>query len=356
VATTEPPAAPELSPRTLQTYAQDWALFTDWCAATGNWDLPADPDTILEFLAACPATRSAQRCRVAAIDHHHAEAGFSKPGESAAVRAALGRPVSTGAPEPLGMTEQVIAALQGLPSHGWTQGMFGRRDRCLLVLSRVAGVPYKHLASVTVGEITVVNGTATVTSPAGAWTVTPDDNPILCGSCAVVRWLRIVDVAVTKISTAIIADAIDKSETVTAESPHLCRSTKALDQRTTEMPVFPPIDQWGALPFPLQPMTPHSLSRRVRDILAGDLGAHRHLPVDRNEAAETGNPAPDPVAERRVYSHQDAAEAWNRRRADLRSLDDVAQELTEVDRRLSELNQRAAALLADDVSGPTNVA
>jgi hypothetical protein len=166
-----------------------------------------------------------------------------------------------------------------------------------------------------------------------------------------------VDVAVTKISTAIIADAIDKSETVTAESPHLCRSTKALDQRTTEMPVFPPIDQWGALPFPLQPMTPHSLSRRVRDIVAGDLGAHRHLPVDRDEAAETGNPAPDPVAERRVYSRQDAADAWNRRRADLRSLDDVAQELAEVDRRLNELNQRAAALLADDVSGePTNVA
>jgi hypothetical protein len=24
--------------------------------------------------------------------------------------------------------------------------MFGRRDRCLLVLSQIAGVPYKHLA------------------------------------------------------------------------------------------------------------------------------------------------------------------------------------------------------------------
>jgi len=123
------------------------------------------------------------------------------------------------------------------------------------------------------------------------------------------------------------------------------------------VPVFPPIDQWGALPFPLQPMTPHSLSRRVRDILAGDLGAHRHLPVDRDEAAKTENSTTIPAGERRVYSLQDAAEAWNRRRADLRSLDDVAHELTEVDRRLIELNQRAAALLADDFGGdPTSVA
>ena len=80
------------------------------------------------------------------------------------MRAALGRPVSTGAPAPPGMTDQVAAALRGLPSHGWTQGMFGRRDRCLLVLSQLAGVPYKHLATLTVGDITVADGTATITS------------------------------------------------------------------------------------------------------------------------------------------------------------------------------------------------
>jgi hypothetical protein len=29
-----------------------------------------------------------------------------------------------------------------------------------------------------------------------------------CGPCAITRWLRIVDLAVTKINTAVIADAI----------------------------------------------------------------------------------------------------------------------------------------------------
>ena len=43
VATIEPSAALSLSPRTLQTYGQDWALFTDWCAATGQSDLARRP-------------------------------------------------------------------------------------------------------------------------------------------------------------------------------------------------------------------------------------------------------------------------------------------------------------------------
>jgi len=216
----EAKAARALSPRTLQTYRQDWTLFTDWCAATGHWDLPTDPDTVLEFLTDCPATRSTQRCRVAAIDRHHTTGGFSRPGESAAVRAALGRPVSAREPAPPEMTDRMAAALRDLPSHGWTQGMFGRRDRCLLVLSQLAGVPYKDLAILTAGDISLVDGTATINSSAGSWTVTPDGNPILCGSCAVVRWLRVLDVAVTKISTAAVADAVGHAKAVTSGSPH----------------------------------------------------------------------------------------------------------------------------------------
>ena len=78
-----------------------------------------------------------------------------RQGESVTVRAALGRPTG----EPFQPTERNLeaaqAALRGLPSHGWTQGMFGRRDRCLLVLSQLAGVPYRHLATLTAGEISI---------------------------------------------------------------------------------------------------------------------------------------------------------------------------------------------------------
>ena len=66
----------------------------------------------------------------------------------------------------------------------------------------------------------------------------------------------------------------------------------------TGVPLFPPIDQWGLLPFPLQTLTPHSLSRRVQDLLAGDLGAHRHLPGERAEDVETEGPAEVPAGVR----------------------------------------------------------
>ena len=113
------------------------------------------------------------RRRVAAIDRHHAAAGLAGPGESAAVRTVLGRPTGDtfeASPDTIAAVE---AALRGLPSQGWTRGMFGRRDRCLLVLSQVAGVPYKHLATMTAGDITLADGVATISSPVGCWRVGP---------------------------------------------------------------------------------------------------------------------------------------------------------------------------------------
>ena len=110
------------------------------------------------------------------------------------------------------------------------------------------------------------------------------------------------------------------------------------------VPVFPPIDHWGAPPFPLQPLTAHSLSRRVRDLLAGDLGAHRHLPGDQDAEAET--PRQVPVVERRVFQEADAGRGWARRRADLVELAGVEDLLKDVDSQADELNRRTAAVLA----------
>src|SRR5664279_4688922 len=120
ITSTDEPAR-VLSARTHRTYTADWALFTDWCAATDTITaLPADPQAVIDFMQDCPAAPATLRCRVAAIDHHHAGAGYPRPGESVAVRAALGRPTG----EPFQPTDRdrdaVETALRGLPSHGWT--------------------------------------------------------------------------------------------------------------------------------------------------------------------------------------------------------------------------------------------
>jgi hypothetical protein len=340
------PSARVLSARTRAAYTSDWALFTDHCAVTDRPALPADPQTVVDFLNSCPAAPATRRRRVAAIDHHHTAAGYQRPGESVLVRAALGRP--TGAPfEPTkGDRDAVEAALRGLPSHGWTQGMFGRRDRCLLVLSQLAGVPYRHLATLTAGDIHVADGDVTIRSPAGEWTADPADDAEVCGPCAVVRWLKILDLAVTKPSTKTIARAMKKSVAIDHRSAHVCRSGPVLGAATRGVPLLPPIDQWGALPLPLQRLSPHSLSRRARDLLSGDLGAHRELPVDPDPEPEVIKQSqPVVTTPLTAYGAAEAAAAIDRRRRELQDLAGIIDVLADVERRAGELNRRAAELL-----------
>ena len=333
-----------LAPRTVRAYAGDWALFTDWCATTGAWELPADPATVLAFLADCPAAPATLRRRVAAIDHHHTANGHPPPGRSTPVLAALGRPTGQPRQIPVETAAAVEAALRALPSHGWTRGMFGRRDCCLLVLSQIAGVPYRHLAQLTAGDLSIADDAVTIRAAAGEWTLCPADDGLLCGPCAVTRWLRILNLVVTRPNNRDVAQALKKAKPVTSGSPHLCRSTRLLDDETLGVPLLPPIDQWGYVPFPVQRLTPHSLSRRVRDLLVGDLGAHRDLPVDTDDGPDPAAPAPSPVA-RAVYSLEDWQRAWARRRADLKDLADVEDLLREIDARAKELERRTAAIL-----------
>ena len=89
----------------------------------------------------------------------------------------------------------------------------------------------------------------TVIAFLGRWSLRPVDDALLCGQCAIARWLRVVDLAVTKISTGLLKAAVGKAHRLTDESPHLCRSTKKLSEATMTAPLFSPINQWGALPF-----------------------------------------------------------------------------------------------------------
>ena len=87
------------------------------------------------------------------------------------------------------------------------------------------------------------------------------------------------------------------------------------------------------------------MSRRARDLLAGDLGAHRDLPVDPDPEPEATAPERPPVVEPTAsdYKPADAAAAWNRRRRELQDLAGNIEMLSDVE-RADELNRRAAEL------------
>ena len=121
-------------------------------------------------------------------------------------------------------------ALRALPSHGWTRGMFGRRGPL-----PAGAVPAGGGALHTPGRAHRRgrhDGAATITTPALTWTLRPADDSLLCGPCAVARWLRILNLVVTRPSHADIAQVLKKAKPGNSGSPHLCRTTRALDDAT----------------------------------------------------------------------------------------------------------------------------
>ena len=333
------------APRTRATYTADWHLFTDWCDGTDHRPLPADPTTVLAFLADCPAAPATRRRRVIAIDHHHTAASHPPPGADPRLREALGRPSTDLPPVTSETAARVDAALRLLPSRGWTGGLFGRRDRCLLVLSQLARIPHRHLAELMAGDVTVDDGVAAITVGGHIRTVDAVDDPVVCGPCALARWRRTQDVIVVKIATPAIADHLRKAVAPTSTSSHACQRPLRLDDRSAGHPLLAPVNQWGHAPFPLSPMSPHAVSRQARDLMDGLITVHRDLEaVPTNDEAAPS--APQPAVVSSGYTRKQARAAWDQRRADLGDLAGVADDLADVDRQVAEINQRIDQLMA----------
>ena len=148
------------------------------------------------------------------------------------------------------MDRQQLAAdnaLRNLPSHGWTAGWTGRRDRALIVLSQVADLPYQRIARLSAGDISFADGAATIDGPDGATTVAPSSNGLLCAPCALARWLHALDLTVVYADTSVIASVIGRAAPLTAQSPHVCQNPQQINAATRDVPALPTIDAWGIL-------------------------------------------------------------------------------------------------------------
>ena len=83
----------------------------------------------------------------------------------------------------------------------------------------------------------------------------PADDGLVCGVCAVARWLEVLVVSATRVATAEVAGLLKTAPEVTGRSPHVCQAPLQLAEPTRATPLLSPIDQWGALPFPPPPLT-----------------------------------------------------------------------------------------------------
>ena len=144
---------------------------------------------------------------------------------------------------------EVEAALRVLPSHGWTSGWTGRRDRALLVLSQMAGLSYDNIAELTVADVTVTDGLATIRTPGGTTTLRMIEDDLICGPCALARWLHALDMTVLYPSGRVIAAVIARAAPLTSDSPHLCQGTTTVAESTGAMSLLNALNQ----PVPSSP-------------------------------------------------------------------------------------------------------
>jgi len=57
---------------------------------------------------------------------------------------------------------------------------------------------------------------------------------------------------------------LQKAPVVTSTSRHLCRDPEPISDKTLVVPLLPPINQWGHLPMPIQPLSRHAISVLAR--------------------------------------------------------------------------------------------
>jgi hypothetical protein len=335
-------------------YRTDWALFTDWCAATGAPALPAAVGTVEAFLAGCPATAATAARRVAAIGwhHRHSPTGYPVAGipDRRALRASLGRPPPTPTRPPPDR-HALAAAVRALPTTGWTGGFFGRRDAAMLTLA-ASPLPWTALAELRTTDVTVAGG---VLHLPGGHRLPAGPDPASCPPCVWLRWARALGLARREVSIRVLRAALDRAVPLTSTSPHRCRIPPGSDRDDNvgddgdddDDPVFTPIDQHG-YPALDRALAPTSLARLAARHLDGRPPVRRIMaptpcPAE-SESPLPGAPAPPPPAPSAATLQAVHRHALDRRRDDLRQLDALDRLLADLERQADRANQQITAL------------
>lgn len=258
-----------------RTAAHTWRLFADWCEATGHVALPAQPETLAEFLADHPAQIPTHRRRVTAINAAHRQCGFPEPGRAHAVHAALATRRHARLQAVADLLEERI---RQLPVTGWPRGLFGRRDALILTLV-AAGLTYTEIAALRRGELRRQAHELVIDSTRqwrlGANLEVAEHHPSMIHA----RWARVQQILDGFPNARMLAHYFEQPpETVTD------RSASVLDTATAEQPLIVTIDRWGYTPLRPAPMTAQSIAAITQAHLSGEAPKHHR----RTRASGTG--------------------------------------------------------------------
>ncbi len=198
--TAEPAAGGPSSPA-------EWALFCDYTAATDQPTLPTTVGALPGFLVAVPAAPATVARRVRAIAAAHRRAGYllERPVAWPDLRVALPYALAGPDQQHQGHLGPVIGGagadagfapgrlLAGCPTRGWTEGLWGRRDAFLVVLTSHLRLTLSAVRAATSADIDFDTSESQDPSVVIAGSVVPiTDDARTCAACAVVRWLEVL--------------------------------------------------------------------------------------------------------------------------------------------------------------------
>lgn len=216
-----------------------WALYADWCAATGRDPATTGWADLAVFLTDLPASVLVQQHRLRAIRPRLGLGHGGLPRPIARVRPRVG-PAWASYPE----------ALTALRHEWWPDGVAARRDALLIVLI-AHGMTRTRLARLRPRQVSVFPQ------------VIVDDlvlpqhrDPALCARCALTRWLQILH-AYRDRSGRDIEELLTTSR-AHARPRHDCLEDVGEGWRSVPR-LLPAIDQHGALHLG-PPLTPRALT------------------------------------------------------------------------------------------------
>ncbi|WP_028478813.1 hypothetical protein [Nocardia sp. CNY236] len=313
-------------------YLPAWEAFADWCIARELCYMPAQPDVIVAYLKANHRQPATQRARVAAINAAHRHYGHPKPGRAEAVRE-LCNP--TRAARRARTQTAVDTVLAELPTHGWTRGLFGRRDAALLTLA-AAGLSFPRLVALRQHQIQI---TATAVVVDGGMLIMPSRprQPLLCPVQILRRWAAVTNLAPRGIGPAILAERLTDNTLPATD----------FDPRWAHQPLLTAITATG---YPagdtpigrLRPLHPGSATEIAAAHLAGTPPRHRTLLPAQQRATPDADPTPM-TARLDPHYHDHGIAARHRDRPIHDQIDDL---LDDLEAKIRAATTTSAALLA----------
>lgn len=165
--------------------------------------------------------------------------------------------------------------------------------------------------------------------------------PATCTGCTWILWRRMLHLIAHHAGTRRLTDTLRSAVPLAESDRHRCATAKDRTFRAP-MPIFLPLDRWGATSVTPAPISARSISTLTTGHLTGHAPTHPNPrpPVDETALQEAASvsPPPAPTAPRAAADRY--LQGLEQRRRDIADLADVRDILDDVDHAAADLDAR----------------